>query len=109
MTPLNQSLKNKLLHSRVLSDFSEPVRAVLTLVEKNGLNESSISLVLCAASIGHPDHVVSLANLALIPAEYKKAALDLIKHALSVGLTQNEQAELLNWSENIIYGALRAP
>ena len=70
-------------NTAVLSDFPEPVRATLHLIEKNPSNEAALILLQCAASAAHPDYLFSLAMLSALPIEYKEAALELIEHSLN--------------------------
>lgn len=96
-------------NTAVLSDFPEPVRATLHLIEKNPSNEAALILLQCAASAAHPDYLFSLAMLSALPIEYKEAALELIEHSLTSGFTVDEQSALLRFVEPFMATALRAP
>ncbi|CAJ0903149.1 hypothetical protein R20233_04894 [Ralstonia sp. LMG 32965] len=96
-------------NTAVLSDFPEPVRATLHLIQKNPSDEAALTLLQCAASAAHPDYHFNLAMLSALPIEYKEAALELIEHSLTSGFTADEQGALLRFLEPIMASALRAP
>lgn len=96
-------------NTAVLSDFPEPARVALHLIEKNPSNEAALILLQCAASAAHPDYLFSLAMLSALPIEYKEAALELIEHSLTSGFTVDEQSALLRFVEPMMATALRAP
>ncbi len=96
-------------NTAVLNNFPEAVRTTLHLIEKNPSNEAALILLQCVVSAAHPDYVFSLAVLATLPTEYKKAALELIEYSLTSGFTVDEQSALMRFVEPWMVTALRAP
>ena len=96
-------------NTALLSDFPEPLRSTLQLIEKKPSNEAGLILLQCAASAAHPDYLCSLTMLSALPIEYKEAALEMIEYSLTSGLTVEEQSALLRFVEPLIATALRRP
>lgn len=83
----------------LLSDFSEPLRPALHLVEKNGSDEAGLLLLQFVAAFAHPDYMCNLAMLEPLPIEHKEAALEFFEFCLTSGLSADERAALLRFVE----------
>ncbi|WP_342064881.1 hypothetical protein, partial [Cupriavidus sp. OTU4895] len=90
----------------VLSGFPEKLRPTLQLIEKNPSGEVAVALVQYVASFVHPDMVCNLAMMESLPVPAKQAALEFFEHCLSVGLTIEQQGDLLRFIQPYIVATL---
>ena len=91
----------------LLSDFPEPLRPALHLVEKNRSSEAGLLLLQFVAAFAHPDYMCNLAMLESLSLEHREAALELFEFCLTSGLSADERAALLRFVEARLAQPLR--